>query len=147
LDQGAIDGPLSGFDAVASTEGRMSRFIPTAHQDVAEFITRQNVKFFRAKLRTEIDPVMRVHVHALLLEEVKNLESSLERLAILEHQIGELSEWIAYQQAIVDAEDISRQGRNTSAYALLGMLNETMSLYEDYRRILQLSIVRRPFLL
>src|SRR5215469_11253257 len=125
----------------------MSTFIPTAQQDVAGFITRQNVKFFRAKLRSELDPVMRAHIHALLLEEVKNLDSSLEQLAILEHQIGELSEWIAHQQAIVDAEVIPRQGRNTPARALLGMLYDTMNLYADYRRIIQLSIARRPFLL
>jgi hypothetical protein len=116
-----------------------------AQQNVAESLARQNVKIFRAELRTEIDPVMRAHLHVMLLEEVKNLASSRERLAIIEHQIGELAEWIGHQQAVVDAEVVDRHGLSTLARALLGMLYDTMDLYDQYRRTIMVGVARRPF--
>ncbi len=97
-----------------------------------KFVARLNADHYSTRLRTESDPRARSVLNQLLIEEEKKLGGRLEQLAYIEHEIATLREWIARQQ--------SRASRGMEealpSEALLGMLYDTMGLYEEHRATL-----------
>jgi hypothetical protein len=107
---------------------------------VDRYVARENIKHFRDRLWSEVDPKVRARLQELLVAEEDKLGTNLELLANLDRHISDGGRRIERQQAIVDA--MERDGHNGLAHArvLLACLTESQQLHEKYRRHVQITI-------
>jgi len=98
-----------------------------------KFVERENIRYLRDRLSTEVDPTRRALLHDLLVEEEDKLAADLALLREIELEIARGHKRIERQQALVAA--MRWDGRElTTATALLNGLSATLLLYRDYRQ-------------
>ena len=97
------------------------------------FIARENVKHFRNRLDTELDPDVRSKVRRLLIEEEDKLGASLELLADIDRHIEAGHRRVERQQLLVTTMERDGHASATQARCLLDGLLESLELHQQYR--------------
>lgn len=100
---------------------------------VDRFIARANIKHFRDRLWSEVDPHVRSRIQKLLVAEEDKLGASYEVLADIERHIADGDHRIARQRALVAAMQRDGHDRLSEAKALLDSLIEGQVLHVRYR--------------
>jgi hypothetical protein len=103
------------------------------------FVARENIKHFRDRLRSEVDPATRATLHNLLVEEEDKLAADLALLGDLEHEISKCDGMIERQTALVAGIE-ANGGDGAVARTLLEAIVETKSLHQQYRRRITIRI-------
>jgi hypothetical protein len=113
-------------------------------EDFQQFVIRENIDRFAQLLTSEANPLKRITLSRLLVDEEDKLGRHLERLAMVEKCIREVKEKIARQRALI-ATLHSETDSLGLAMALLGSLQDTQAMLHDYRGRVNGEIERSTF--
>lgn len=104
------------------------------------YITRENIKHFRDRLSSEIDPKARALLQKLLIAEEDKLGGDLELLADVHQYIWDGYQRIERQCILVALMERDGHKGLDNGKALLDGLLETQLLYKDYHRRILIEI-------
>jgi hypothetical protein len=104
------------------------------------FIARENIRHFRDRLWSEVDPDLRTQLKEFLVAEEDKLANALELLADIDRHISDGNHRIDRQRVLITT--MERDGHNGIAHArtLLGCMMDTQLLSQEYRRRLLIRI-------
>ncbi len=103
------------------------------------FVARENIRHFRDRLETEIDPATRSRLHTLLVQEEDKLGFNYEALGEIDNHIALAKEHVKRQQQLVAS--FERDGSDTNgALVLLNAYSQTLLAFENQRRKISLKI-------
>lgn len=108
--------------------------------EMYRFIARENIRYFRDRLWSEVDPDARGRLRKLLIAEEDKLGADQALLADIDRHISDGRHRIDKQQTLVTA--MERDGHNGLALAriLLDCMIETQLLHQAYRRHILIKV-------
>jgi hypothetical protein len=94
---------------------------------------RENIRHFRNRLRSEVDPAKRSVIQRLLVQEEDKLAATLELIEDVAREIARCLKLVERQRAVVVA--LERDGHDvTTAVALLDGLNDSVTTHQEYHQ-------------
>ena len=110
--------------------------------DLSLFLQRSNLALFSDRFEREEDPQRRVQLRTLMVDEERRYGFRLEQLDLANDRIGKARQRVERQRALVSRLTEVGDSSATRAEATLRRFSELVSLFEQFRTMIEAGINR-----